>query len=168
MLSRKVPHLIDPNLQDHPERHLIIRMVMALALLPPDTIVPTYEAIKRIARKKFGNFFNEFFKYFDDYWIKRRGVERFCVYEKLDKTNNEQESMHKVLNYLFRHRQPHPWQFVGLDDDSDQNHVENSISDTLDVISVGGVDGANNYDIRIDIKEIEELFDSNHEGNRQC
>ncbi|KAJ8681344.1 hypothetical protein QAD02_017131 [Eretmocerus hayati] len=229
------------NLQDHPEKHLIIRMVMALALLPQDTIEPTYEAIKKIARKKFGTFFNEFFKYFDEYWIKRRGVARFCVYGSLDKTNNEQESMHKVLNYLFRHRQPHPWMFIDIlrvnnfnlrveretlgttkrrrkaltifneadllrcwkllqdkpktftplmmvtkvayslkdkyiqlgkiysithfEDDNDQNDVENSSSGTLDAICVGEVAGTNNYNIRIDIRDIEGLFDSDGEDS---
>ncbi|KAJ8678099.1 hypothetical protein QAD02_013886 [Eretmocerus hayati] len=51
----------------------------------------------------------------ETYWLKRRGVERFSVFKKLDKTNNEQESMHKVYNFLFKHRQPLPWQFIDED-----------------------------------------------------
>ncbi|KAJ8677098.1 hypothetical protein QAD02_012885 [Eretmocerus hayati] len=102
------------NLQDDPERHLIIRMLMALALLPSDVIKKTYEEIKDLAQQKHGKYFDPLFQYLEDYWFKRRGVERFSVFKKLDKTNNEQESMHKVLNFLFKHRQPYPWQFVDV------------------------------------------------------
>ncbi|KAJ8685017.1 hypothetical protein QAD02_020810 [Eretmocerus hayati] len=102
------------NLQDNPERHLILRMVMALALLPVDDIPETYKAIKALARKKHGTHFDKFFEYFDEYWMKRRGPERFSVYDKLDKTNNEQESMHKILNFLFKNRRPHPWKFIDV------------------------------------------------------
>ncbi|KAJ8684997.1 hypothetical protein QAD02_020790 [Eretmocerus hayati] len=107
------------NLQDNPERHLILRMVMALALLPVDGIPETYKAIKALARKKHGTHFDKFFEYFDEYWIKRRGPERFSVYDKLDKTNNEQESMHKILNFLFKNRRPHPWRFIGQNEEEE-------------------------------------------------
>ncbi|KAJ8669221.1 hypothetical protein QAD02_000480 [Eretmocerus hayati] len=102
------------NLKDNPERHLIIRMPMALASLPSDVIKKTYEEIKELAQLKHGKYFDPLFQYLEDYWFKRRGVKRFCVFKKLDKTNNEQESMHKILNFLFKHRQPYPWQFIDV------------------------------------------------------
>ncbi|KAJ8671653.1 hypothetical protein QAD02_002912 [Eretmocerus hayati] len=115
----------NPELQDNPERHLIIRMLMALALLPSgisihgdhyfpliceafkagtlvsevDTRSPNYESI-------FLGLYDEEFP--------RRGVQRFCVFEGIDKTNNEQELMHRVYNFLFKHRQPLPWQFMDV------------------------------------------------------
>ncbi|KAJ8672227.1 hypothetical protein QAD02_003486 [Eretmocerus hayati] len=147
------------NLKDNPQRHLIIRMVMALALLPSDTIVKTYEAIKKLAQKKFGTYFNAFFTYFEEYWIKRRGVERFCVYGKLDRTNNEQESMHRVLNFLFKHRRPHPWQFIEFHLDVVQGEVqgdadanEKDCNDEVDVVGR-----------RIDFSDIEELLNFDDE-----
>ncbi|KAJ8671871.1 hypothetical protein QAD02_003130 [Eretmocerus hayati] len=59
------------NLKDNPQRHLIIRMVMALALLPSDTILKTYEEIKKLAQKEFGTYSNAFYTYFEEYWMKR-------------------------------------------------------------------------------------------------
>ncbi|KAJ8685970.1 hypothetical protein QAD02_021763 [Eretmocerus hayati] len=93
----------------------------------------------------------------------RRGVERFCVFKKLDKTNNEQESMHKILNFLSKHRQPYPRQFIVFDGDDDGENEEQSsggvkvAGDEENVISTV-------INLRIDIEDIEKLFDADLEG----
>lgn len=59
------------NLKNNPDKHLVVRQTMALALLPADQISPTFEIIKKEARENYGDFFDFYFKYYEDYWLKR-------------------------------------------------------------------------------------------------
>ncbi|KAJ8670921.1 hypothetical protein QAD02_002180 [Eretmocerus hayati] len=100
------------NFKKHPERHLIVRKIMALALLPEEHIAPTFDLIVKDAKKKHGKIFDDFFDYFRDYWLESRGTKRFCVYRKMNRTNNEEESYHHVLKIIFNNRKPRGWQFL--------------------------------------------------------
>ncbi|KAJ8685003.1 hypothetical protein QAD02_020796 [Eretmocerus hayati] len=104
-LKRKVAY---PGMsKEEPEKFEFIRMIMALALLPEEFIVPTYKIIKERAKEKFGNFFADFCKeYIEGYWINQRKPKTFSVYGQLLKTNNDQESYHRILNGRFRHVRP--------------------------------------------------------------
>ncbi|KAJ8683539.1 hypothetical protein QAD02_019331 [Eretmocerus hayati] len=42
----------------------------------------------------------------------RRGKAKFCVYRKIDKTNNEEESYHSVLKIIFKNKKPSGWHFI--------------------------------------------------------
>lgn len=59
------------NLKNQSGKHFIIRQIQALALLPEKSIVSTYKEIKKNAIEKFGTDFDEFFEYFETYWLER-------------------------------------------------------------------------------------------------
>lgn len=59
------------NLKKEPDKHFVVKQIEALALLPEVKIEPTYQKIKKAAQEKFGTYFNEFFDYYESYWLKR-------------------------------------------------------------------------------------------------
>lgn len=76
--------------------------MIALALLPSIEIEKVFEHIKKETQEKFGNFFNEYFDYFEKTWIKGFKPSCFSVYKKIDRTNNSIESYHKILNSMIK------------------------------------------------------------------
>ncbi|KAJ8670926.1 hypothetical protein QAD02_002185 [Eretmocerus hayati] len=100
------------NFKKHPEKHIVMRQVMALALLPDTDVKKTFDKIVANAQEKYGNIFDDFFNYFENYWINSRVAKRFCVYRKLSRTNNEEESYHHILKIIFKNRKPRGWQFL--------------------------------------------------------
>lgn len=72
-----------------------------LALLPANCISKTYEAIKKEATESFGDFFDNYFEYFNDQWLRKEGPEQISNFEKSeDRTTNVIESYHSQLNQL--------------------------------------------------------------------
>lgn len=84
-----------------------------VALLPASEITNAFEKIKARARKVFGDFFNSYFNYIQDYWLNRRGAAIFSVYRIRNRSNNASESYHRTLNEKLSHVRPTVWRFCG-------------------------------------------------------
>ncbi|CAG5075357.1 Protein of unknown function, partial [Cotesia congregata] len=95
----------------HPEIYIVVKQLIALALLPPNLIKITFENIKRVTMETFGNHFDGLFGYYERYWLKTVKPEGFSIYNlRDDRTNNHIESYHRTLNMHLR-KNPHPNQF---------------------------------------------------------
>lgn len=116
---------------------LIVKCVIALALLPADKIptgfaeIITYvhltglmEILGDFLRYNYNiialknlfdlNIINNFFsRYYEQEWLGTVGPACFSVYNMVHRTNNDQEGFHKRLNDKMR---PHPnvWHFLGM------------------------------------------------------
>lgn len=85
----------------NPEIFYIINELKFLALLPAQSITLTYEAIKKETAEKFGNFFDDYFRYYEDQWIKTEGPLQISNFGRLeDRTTNIIESYHSRLNEM--------------------------------------------------------------------
>ncbi|KAJ8677249.1 hypothetical protein QAD02_013036 [Eretmocerus hayati] len=108
-----------------PEKYLVIKQLMALALLPEKLIRPTYDELKKDVMKKFGNHFNHLFSYMENYWFKIRKEASFCCFGETIKVNNAIECHHRDLNHLFRHRRPSAWfYFTQMLELQQMKHIE--------------------------------------------
>lgn len=104
------------NAQVQPDKHIVFLEVLSLALLPKEEIEATFQEIEAEARKKFKDFdqiFDSFFRYFETNWLRRRGVDDFCVFEQSIRTNNSEESYHAILIRKMRNVSPTPQRFIG-------------------------------------------------------
>uniref|UniRef100_T1J1B2 MULE transposase domain-containing protein n=1 Tax=Strigamia maritima TaxID=126957 RepID=T1J1B2_STRMM len=77
----------------------VLKMTMALALLPVNRITDGLRQIEAAFRLRAQNYsrdvqeqMNTFFAYVCTYWIDQIRPERFCVYKQPDRTNNRQEN----------------------------------------------------------------------------
>lgn len=105
--------IIQNNIK-HPQEHKILLQVMTLALLPAHKIRPTFEEIKKEAKKSCpGHSFDDFFIYFEDYWLDKRGVDSFCVHGQHVRSANPIESYHRGMNKMFKNVRPTVWRFLG-------------------------------------------------------
>lgn len=80
--------------------HKIIKLLINLALIPPDRIQEGLTYIKKLVQKDFPNNNNwkKFIKYYEDEWIGRVTAGKFSVYKAIHRTNNHAESYHRTLN----------------------------------------------------------------------
>lgn len=102
------------NAKDNPEKHMVLLRVMALALLPPTEIRDVFLEIVKDTNERFPKHnFNAFFNYVEEYWLDRRGVDTFCVFEQAIRTNNAIESYHRDLNSMMHMKRPTVWHFIG-------------------------------------------------------
>lgn len=101
------------NSINEPEKYLILLKVMALALLPEESILTEILNIQKDALI-FGGLFDEFFLYFEKYWISQRGLKTFCVFDQLIRTNNAEESYHRDLHIHTQHKRPTIWRLIGI------------------------------------------------------
>ena len=89
----------------------VIRMVMALPLLPPEGafgIMAGLEAIRSEAEQQdVLPLVEELLRYVSDHWIRRIGVHRMSVYSQPIRTNNHSEGLNRGFNeYVGRRRRP--------------------------------------------------------------
>ncbi|XP_066590821.1 uncharacterized protein [Prorops nasuta] len=88
----------EKNKLTYPERYIVIKKIIYLALLPYFYIKEVYELIKKETVQEFGDFFNKFFIYYERQWLSKVGPEQFSVYNKTNRTNNYVESYQRTLN----------------------------------------------------------------------
>lgn len=72
--SRNKRAVSNRSLKETPEKHFVIRQVMALALLPKNVIRETFKKIVDETKLKFKDEFEDFvdfFRYFEDYWLNK-------------------------------------------------------------------------------------------------
>ncbi|XP_066589302.1 uncharacterized protein [Prorops nasuta] len=86
--------------QLHIKTIVLFRKICNLALLPAHFIQQEFDIIvNRTAEEPIlFQYFEHFFKYFKNYWLKRIGVQIFSIYRLKDSTNNCQERYHETLN----------------------------------------------------------------------
>ncbi|XP_044597542.1 uncharacterized protein LOC123274116 [Cotesia glomerata] len=85
----------------NPETFYVINLLKYLALLPANCISKTYEAIKKETTESFGDFFDDYFEYYDDQWLRKEGPVQICNFDRgEDRTTNVIESYHSQLNRL--------------------------------------------------------------------
>lgn len=81
--------------------YLFCRYLMCLALLPPQKIIQSFNEICQTAAKELSEndftCFNQLKSYFESFWIKTIGPNRFSVYNNYLRTNNGQESINGRL-----------------------------------------------------------------------
>lgn len=85
---------------------------MALALLQAEEIETQFINIKQEAHKRFNDQFDNFFDYYESYWIKNRGVSSFCVFGQINRTNNVIESYHRDLHLKTKSVRPTVWKLI--------------------------------------------------------
>ncbi|XP_034944772.1 uncharacterized protein [Chelonus insularis] len=94
-----------------PDIFIILKQIISLALLEPSQIEITFQQCKKNCLKDFGDFFKNFFVYFEKFWIKKITPSEFSVNNVSDRTNNNIESYHKQLNSKLP-KNPVPAQFI--------------------------------------------------------
>ncbi|KAJ8670852.1 hypothetical protein QAD02_002111 [Eretmocerus hayati] len=94
-----------------PEKYMVIKQLMALALLPEKLIEPTFLAFKEEVKEELGNHFDRMLDYIQNYWIKVRKPATFCCYEEFIRVNNAIETHHRDLNHILGHRRPPTWTY---------------------------------------------------------
>ncbi|CAG5079644.1 Protein of unknown function, partial [Cotesia congregata] len=96
-----------------PEVYIVIKQFIALALLPPSLIIPTFKQLQETVTRDFGNYFEKLFSYFDGYWLKTIKPKEFSVYNiREDRTDNFEEASNHILNQLLQ-KNPNPNKFLG-------------------------------------------------------
>lgn len=70
---------------------------MALAFLPSKFIQAAFEDLVEDCRREFGDYFDDFNKYFEDEWMKKVTPEGFSIYRQTFATNNFLESYHRLI-----------------------------------------------------------------------
>ncbi|XP_066585545.1 uncharacterized protein [Prorops nasuta] len=86
------------NKKVYPERFIIIKKMILLALLPQNYIIGTFQLLRKMAESQFGNFFENYFSYYEKFWIKEIKPANFSVYKLENRTNNFSESYNSRLN----------------------------------------------------------------------
>ncbi|XP_074101380.1 uncharacterized protein LOC141528971 [Cotesia typhae] len=85
----------------NPEIFYVINQLKFLALLPAQSITPTYNAVKKEVIEKFSDFFNAYLLYYEDQWIKTEGPLQISNFRRVqDRTINIIESYHSRLNKM--------------------------------------------------------------------
>ncbi|CAD6204225.1 GSCOCG00012678001-RA-CDS [Cotesia congregata] len=90
---------------------ILIRKMMALALLPSIEALEGYQWIMRNIPENIKVLFGSFFSYYHDQWIKKTPPELWSIYGHLHRTNNLAESYHKKINLRFGTHPP-IWKFT--------------------------------------------------------
>ncbi|XP_074114222.1 uncharacterized protein LOC141537252 isoform X3 [Cotesia typhae] len=90
---------------------IIIRKIMALALLPPDAARQGFTWLCENTPLPILNILQEFILYFDDQWMQRAPPELWSVYRNNHRTDNFTESYHKNAKGRFGVH-PSIWQFT--------------------------------------------------------
>ncbi|XP_039292512.1 uncharacterized protein LOC111064492 [Nilaparvata lugens] len=100
-------------LRESPMVKMILKMVMALPLLPSKNIANGYDVITEFALEK-GVYdrMERFLQYVDRTWIKGVGSERLSVYRQEHRTINHQCSFHNSLSHLMNGAHPNVWRFT--------------------------------------------------------
>jgi hypothetical protein len=100
-------------------RH-IIKMAIALPLLPSTLVWEGFDVIVDYFDNLPANFGREtkakltqFLEYVRSFWLERIGLERFCVYRDLNRTNNVVEVQNRILYALVGVAHPTQWIFLG-------------------------------------------------------
>ncbi|KAJ8665880.1 hypothetical protein QAD02_007542 [Eretmocerus hayati] len=109
--GKKKKIAIRSNRTKQPEKHLILRRFMALALLPSDKIQDALDFIIDDCKYYHGDYFDRFIKYFNDEYMKVVTAKGFSVYGENDKTNNKIESFNSYLLRLIG-KKPLPNKFI--------------------------------------------------------
>jgi hypothetical protein len=90
-------------------------MLMALAFLQALMIAEGFrEIIEQAETWGVGDLCKDLFKYFNEQWMKKEGVNAFCVFGHKNRTNNAIESFHRLLNNFLPSTHPNFWVFVGI------------------------------------------------------
>lgn len=90
--------LTKPTINRRPEFHYVVNELKYLALIPPNCIETTYEAIKKETEQNFGQTFEKYFNYFDNQWLKKTGPAQISIFKQIeDRTTNFIESYHNQL-----------------------------------------------------------------------
>lgn len=106
--ARKKGAAVKKNKERRPEQHKILRMFMALALVPQHHIEELFEVLVLMCETDFPGYFTRFIQYMRTEWITR--TDKICVYDHNSRTNNYIESYHKRLTTMFQKR-PSPTKF---------------------------------------------------------
>lgn len=102
--------LLRKTKKKNPEQHKILRMFMALALVPENHIPELFEELVALCESKYPGYFTRFIRYMRSEWITR--TDKICVFGMNSRTNNYIESYHKRLTSIFKKR-PSPTKFFG-------------------------------------------------------
>lgn len=93
---------------DIPGVHRVIRMAIALTLLPPNLMMEGFQVISEYNTRTNVDLpqptsaaLQIFLQYIREFWLNRIGPERFSVYNEPRRTNNDMESFHHRLNQAF-------------------------------------------------------------------
>lgn len=103
------------NAEVQPDKHMVYLKVLTLAFLPKNEIEPTFYEIEKETQAMYADFdqiFNDFFRYVESYWLQKRGVEDFCIFDQSIRSNNSEESYHSILIGRMRNVRPTPQRFI--------------------------------------------------------
>uniref|UniRef100_A0A0C9RF33 MULE transposase domain-containing protein n=1 Tax=Fopius arisanus TaxID=64838 RepID=A0A0C9RF33_9HYME len=100
------------RMQNWPLAQGVFRKLLALALLPAESILPSYEWLIENTPNDIREFYAEFFHYYQTWWLTRVRPERYSVYGHNTRTNNAIEAYHRVLHCDCGDH-PGIWKFTG-------------------------------------------------------
>uniref|UniRef100_A0A2S2P6K7 RING-type domain-containing protein n=1 Tax=Schizaphis graminum TaxID=13262 RepID=A0A2S2P6K7_SCHGA len=103
-------HLHTINSNDHALKCL--KMLMCLPLLPADKMEQGFQLIKLFATNHNVQM-NDFFNYYQRYWLRSVGTNIVSVNGLPRRTNNNLESFHNSLRCTFSVTHPNLWVFLG-------------------------------------------------------
>lgn len=96
--EKKNEDLSDEEKEEQERRYGILKLVMALPLLPVHKIELGWDEIKcEIAKMELTEIFKKFITYFENYWLKTRPPNTWSVFDSPHRTNNVSESYNSTL-----------------------------------------------------------------------
>ena len=81
------------------EKKIVLRKILALALLPADNIEEAFNELRSNLTPDLKELYAGFLSYYEDYWLKQRGPQDFCVHREFVRTNNSAESNNSRLSH---------------------------------------------------------------------
>ncbi|KAK3933081.1 Protein RMD5-like protein [Frankliniella fusca] len=113
-------YLREPN---NAQAGKLVRMCMAIPLLPPELIRPAFQELRRFARlRDFYPTMEPFLDYVENTWLNDIGPEHISVYRRSRRTNNDQESYHRTLVDTLGQPHGNPWVWMDHYRDHEQQH----------------------------------------------
>ena len=85
--------------------NIIVFGAKALALIPPEVVIPIWEELKAKSKEINDNFLNEYIQYFEKEWIIGCEINDWNFYNDfINRTNNFSESFNHKINNLFNNK----------------------------------------------------------------
>lgn len=100
------------SLKAWPIAKLFMRKLLALALLPANCINNAFYNLVASAEHDIVTYFHNLLLYYERYWLRRVGPQKYSVYNRRERTNNHLESYHNVLGGLVIGYRRNIWIFI--------------------------------------------------------
>lgn len=89
-----------------------MRKLMAIALLPAHCMAQAFEDMVDTADADITMYFQDLIAYYRRQWLRKVGLRRYSVYNRIHRTNNPLESYHRILGMFMMQCRRNIWIFT--------------------------------------------------------